>query len=166
MTEDTINRREELEALDGLLASAGADRTRWPAPERLRFASLLAADSDAQRMLREARALDRLLDLAPRAKVSEDAIARRIVAAAASEGRAKRRSPSFVRLMAREAGWPAAALMAASLLLGAFAGTTGALDPAFEPLTSASAGGGEIEADPSLIALGGDETGIFEEDLS
>jgi hypothetical protein len=142
----------------------------------LRFAALLAADSDAQRLLREERALDRLLDLAPRPKLSEDALARRIVAAAVGEARARRHrslfsrvreadASAFVRATARDAGWPAAALMAASLLLGVFAGTTGALDPAFEPLTSAAAGVSEIEADAGLIALGGDEDGIFEEDL-
>jgi hypothetical protein len=165
MTEDTINRREELDALENLLLRAGADRTRWPAPERLRFASLLVSDSEAQRLLREARALDRLLDLAPRPQRSEEAIARRIAAAASREKFGVRRPAPFVRSLARDAGWPAAALMAASLVLGAFAGTMGLLDPAFEPVSTASAGSSDTDADPSLIAFGGDETGIFGEDL-
>ncbi len=62
-------RAEDREALERLLEIYGADRTRWPARERLRFAGVISDDKAAARMLAEADALDRLLEQAPRASV-------------------------------------------------------------------------------------------------
>ena len=59
-------RAEDRLALERLLDVCGADRTRWPARERLRFASFIGEDEGAKRLLAEADALDSLLDLAPR----------------------------------------------------------------------------------------------------
>lgn len=74
----------DIAALSRLLESHGADRTRWPAPERLRFAGLLQNDPHARRLLAEAGALDRLLDLAPRvASDREAALTDRIMVSAA-----------------------------------------------------------------------------------
>ena len=76
-------RAGDIAALGRLLESHGADRTRWPAPERLRFAGLLKGDPEARSMLAEAAALDRLLDMAPRIGVErEAALADRILAGA------------------------------------------------------------------------------------
>ena len=55
---------KEMDALERLLDVYGADRTRWPARERLRFASLVTDEPKAQRLMAEAAALDRLLDVA------------------------------------------------------------------------------------------------------
>jgi hypothetical protein len=78
-------RKEELAALSRLIEASGADRTRWPAPDRLRFAGLLKSDPEARRMLAEAAALDRLLDKAPRVPESRHAeLADRIAAMARS----------------------------------------------------------------------------------
>jgi hypothetical protein len=57
--------RQDLAAFEEFLARHGTDRTRWPAHERLAFASLLATSHEAKRLFREAELLDRLLDLAP-----------------------------------------------------------------------------------------------------
>lgn len=144
--------RAELEELERVLATYGADRDRWPAAARLRFAPLLAGDAEARRMLSEARALDRLLDRAP--VVSEarrEALAARLVGEAIRAPRIAEPAVTPPMTEARRAvvveldraaaggrrrvkrlphpGWfnggrqmPAAALLAASLLLGIFAG--------------------------------------------
>src|SRR5262245_24660537 len=77
----------EMEAFEQLLASHGADRTRWPAPARLRFAPLLSVSAEARRRLAEAEALDRLLDLAPAPRTNQSALADGIVAAALAEAK-------------------------------------------------------------------------------
>ncbi len=78
-------RSRELGAFARLLDGYGADRTRWPAPERLRFASLLAEDAEARRLLAEAAALDRLIDMAPLvAESRREALVERILERAAS----------------------------------------------------------------------------------
>src|SRR5262245_7919941 len=88
MTKDM--RAEDRQALERLLEIYGADRTRWPARERLRFASLVAEDEASRRLMAEASALDRLLDVAPKASAArEHALKERIVAAALRQGHAK-----------------------------------------------------------------------------
>ncbi len=85
-------RAEDREALERLLDIYGADRTRWPARERLRFAGIVGEDKVAARMLAEADALDRLLEQAPRASVADvDALKERIMAAALRSQRAAAR---------------------------------------------------------------------------
>jgi hypothetical protein len=185
MTEDNIKRGDDIEALERLLASHGADRTRWPAPERLKFAGLLATDAEAKRLLREAAVLDRLLDLAPRpSQESASALAGRIVAAATAEaGERRARRPGrgsqqpapwiaqAVRAFALRPGAMgaprslAAGLLAASLLIGAFAGSLGALDSAIDPINAATSDDGGTDADATQLALGSDEAGLLEEDL-
>lgn len=77
--------KQELAALSRLIEASGADRTRWPAPDRLRFAGLLKSSPEARRILAEAAALDRLLDMAPRVPESRHAeLADRIAARARS----------------------------------------------------------------------------------
>lgn len=138
---------KEMDALERLLEVYGADRTRWPARERLRFASLVTDEPEAQRLMAEAAALDRLLD-APSAAghEQEQALAGCIMAAA----RAQQHKPlsasdvepavsNIVKLPAwvrrpQIAGtfgaseWPAAGLLAASLVLGVMLGSAGTLD--------------------------------------
>src|SRR4029079_5524911 len=76
-------RAEDREALERLLDIYGADRTRWPARERLRVAGVIGEDRSSARMLAEADALDRLLEQAPRASSADvEALKERIMAAA------------------------------------------------------------------------------------
>lgn len=171
------SRSDVMRALESVIATYGADRTRWPAPDRLRFASLLAESAEARRLLAEAAALDRLLDGAPAFQESRcGGLAERIVAAALAEPRQARRrtlqSPSAQRWSgARRAagsagGWAPAAMLAASLALGIFAGTSGYAEEAVPSLTAAlSSDSAEMELDATEIALDGYGGGDFEEEL-
>jgi hypothetical protein len=122
-----------------LLDVYGGDRTRWPMEARAAAAHLVARDVDAQRLLAEAEALDRVLERAPLpALAKEAALADRIVAAA-------QRSPRIVKLGGARPAEPAApaaararrlplrfssanvgaaALLVASLMIGVVIGRT------------------------------------------
>ena len=138
---------KELDALERLLDVYGADRTRWPARERLQLASLITDEPEAQRLMAEAVALDRLLDVAPAARTEqEQGLTGRIVAAARGQQHkplsASQVSPAVSNIVklpawvrrpqiARAFGasdWPAAGLLAASLVLGVMLGSAGMLD--------------------------------------
>ncbi len=182
MTQDKTIRADDLDALEQLLASHGSDRTRWPAPARLRFASVLASNGAAKRLLDEAEALDRLLDLAPQPTAERVAAVAARISAQAGEGghgvsnlhRAPRRAARVETLSAPRArafslgrggdgmGAIAAGLMAASLVVGAFAGSAGLLDRAIEPFTAVASD--EADADATQLALGADETELVEEE--
>ena len=132
---------EKRETLARLLAAYGADRTRWPAASRDRFRDLIASDAEAQRLVREAEALDGLLqaaDASP-AAVSADLVAR-VMQRAAEVPRAKpmpREPADVVDIAARRAArrvpqspgyrseWRAAAVLAASLAFGLYIGGQG-----------------------------------------
>jgi hypothetical protein len=185
MTGNGTDRRTEIEALDALLASCGADRTRWPAHARLKFASLVATDPEAQRLVKEAAALDSVLDRAPAPVRPSDALAERIVATAIAGARDRDPRASDIRLPTRSrpsaagAGrgiswarmrdvsampWPAAALLAASLVIGAFAGTSGVLDQALVPIAEVAASDSDMEADASQLAFGDDAADLYAEE--
>jgi hypothetical protein len=123
--------------LQHLLEVHGADRSRWPAAERLRLAPLIAGDARAKTALSEAQAFDRLLDLAPSVSIErERALARRIATAAAEQ--ALRPASNVVALKLKPASilaaglrHPAAALLAASLVIGIIVGSSGVTQPAF-----------------------------------
>lgn len=188
------DKQREIEALGVLLDRYGADRTRWPAPDRLRVAPLLKESSEARRLLAEAAAFDRLLDLAPtvaaerQAALVDGIVARALrtpaaagpgvgVAAASSDRDHRPASPARAgdvtavrsgrragRPMPRfgsSAAWPAAALLAASLVLGIFAGSNGLLPSATFGLTTSAAS--DTEFDGRLLALG-PESGLADED--
>ena len=148
---------EDREALTQLLEVYGADRTRWPARERLRFAGLVCEDREAHSLVAEAAALDRLLDLAPKASENrERALADRIVATAVAARRPSRRPFLAGRFAGSE--WPAAGLLAASLVLGVFVGSTGTLDPTVQEV--AEVAGIATESDDFQLALG-DEVALW-----
>jgi len=168
MTEKTTIEGTGLDALEQVLERFGSDRTRWPAPVRRDLAGLLAASTDAKARLREAEALDRLLDLAPEPVIDTRVLADRIMAAAAAE------TPAVATPKARiawpgfgggatgaRAEWPAAALLAASLVLGMVFGLNGTLDNAVAPLVQAST---DAVIDPGQIAFDSDAFGMYEED--
>jgi hypothetical protein len=91
-----------LTEFERLLDVYGGDRTRWPMEARAAAAHLVARDVDAQRLLAEAEALDRVLERAPLpALAKEAALADRIAAAA-------QRSPRIVKLGGARPAEPAA----------------------------------------------------------
>lgn len=191
------NDPRELEALRQLLDVHGADRTRWPARERLRFATLPGGNQAARRLTAEAEALDRLLDRAP--VTSEQrrlALAERILARAIHEGcpeaeapravqdsvapsaeprgataddfpRPSRHLASAARFSARRmaGGWPAATLLAASLLVGVLAGAAGVVSPALQSLPGLASleAAGNASSSASAVAAWDDAT-VSDED--
>jgi hypothetical protein len=161
---------KELDALERLLDVYGADRTRWPARERLRFASLITDEPEAQRLMAEAVALDRLLDVAPAArKDQEQGLTGRIVAAARGQQHKPLRGsevapaisnivklPAWVRRpqIARAFGasdWPAAGLLAASLVLGVMLGSAGMLDSTMQEVAEVAGLSSSLTVEPQLM---------------
>ena len=179
MTAKDHERSTDVEALQRLLDVYGADRSRWPARDRLKFAELLAESADARRILGDAGAFDRLLDMAPGAEAAAvGALAGKIAAAASAEPKRAGRSieaphamgatRTVKRLPERTRqiiDWPAAALMAASLVLGVFVGTNGYFDDVTGQTAVVAASGADIDTDASAIAFGGDAASLLEEDL-
>ncbi|MCB1504711.1 MAG: hypothetical protein KDJ47_07005 [Hyphomicrobiaceae bacterium] len=81
-------KRSEIERLQAVVDVHGGDRERWPAADRLALGALVAHDDEAAAIVREALALDRLLNVAPALSPEREArLAQRIVAAAVKEGR-------------------------------------------------------------------------------
>ncbi len=176
-------RAEDREALERLLDIYGADRTRWPARERLRFAGVISEDKTAAHMLAEADALDRLLEQAPRASSADvEALKERIMAAAlrakapqfavvaggkAPAGKVAAGRPAVVARFAR-GEWPAAAMLAASLVLGVVLGSTGSLDSTFQQVaevTGLRSAQTDISTDNSQLALGEEIEAQPDEDM-
>ncbi len=165
----------ELAALVNRLEISGADRTRWPAQERLRFAPLISGNAEAQRLVAEAAALDRLLDKIPAADPANlHGLIDRIVAAAEAEGQprtdnvvsisAARRTPAAAAKrppIHQRSTWQAAALLAASLFVGAFVGKSGLLNSA---VPSLGAQYDVAEADATELVIDGNRSSLIEED--
>lgn len=182
----TRTSRPQIERLQMVLDVHGSDRDRWPAADRLELARLLANDGEAQTLLSEAKAFDRLLDMAPRtSQARTQALAQRIIAAAKSEGQrtddaiqlpnsetssrpraavpSHRRRPGAWTPGRSHAPMRSVALLAASLLMGLFAG---ALVLPADVLTGARAVA-ETSDDYMLqqLVLGEDSNETNEEDL-
>jgi hypothetical protein len=173
MTKDT--RMEDRRALERLLEIYGADRTRWPARERLRFATLVAEDAASRRLMAEASALDRLLDVAPKASADrEHALKERIVAAALRQGHPKLAVVArgfestasgwrgWVRRAPASGGWAAGGLLAASLLVGVMLGSAGTFDTAVQQVAEVA---GYSTTDTSHLAQSDGMVGSADEDV-
>jgi hypothetical protein len=168
-------RQSELEALGAVLDAYGADPKRWPRGAEMRFKDLMASSAEARRMVREAQALDDALNrevmLSPaRHKVLSD----RIVSAAMKEKTTQETSKTSVtqaapqrkvyRDTARDAGWwQSATVLAASLLLGLFVGTSSTLGPAVSELTNAATLTSASSGNEISEIYGGDD--LAEEDV-
>jgi hypothetical protein len=174
-TKDT--KAKDRQALACLLEVYGADRTRWPARERLRFASFICEDEAARRLVAEAGALDALLDRASRAsEAHEHALKERIMAAAMRSGERKlavvtgrggvsaawARRPAFTKVTTR-AEWPAAALLAASLVVGVVLGSAGTFDTTVQQMAEAT--GFATASEFPQLALGEEIITVSDEDL-
>lgn len=166
------NAANEIEALKALLEIYGADRSRWPARDRLKFAEFLSESAEARRLLADAEAFDRLLNMAPEPQAADlGALSDRILAAAGPRSAtvtAFPQSSGRARVPARpktETDWPAAALLAASLILGIFAGVSGYADGVTSGTLEVAASGSESNSDVGALAFGSDTAGLLEEDL-
>ena len=119
-----------LDKLEATLDTYGADRTRWPAPLRHALSGLIAGNAEAQELLKQAEAFDRLLDKAPQYDAARlGKLTERIVAAAERQPRlvAEQRVATGHLALRHRHGLAATAL-AASLVLGVLAGQSNAFN--------------------------------------
>jgi hypothetical protein len=159
--------------LTRLLEAWGGEPGRWPEHIRGRIERLAQTHHDGRRLIAEARALDRVLDRARDASAHLSPAARRmladriVAAAMASAPAGPARTAEVIRLPSRARPqvqpsavvgrrWPAASLMAASLLAGLYLGGSINLAPMFQEL--ADAAGLSTVVDTSAVALGDDLT--------
>lgn len=167
----------------------GGDLKRWPAEARESARAMTSSDAAFARRLREAQALDGVLmrvEDEAAAEVSRDAVARltdRVLADVANAQKVERLQPNAtppapdLRAPRRFPDWfkapvsvanalPASAaggLLAASLMLGIFAGSSGWLDSAAGPVASAF---GFTDGDAvALVGADDDFVGLVEEFL-
>jgi len=126
-----------------LVEAYGADPRRWPEAEREAALRFVESDVEAQRILEEVRALDRIIDFADTAPVTPELRAR-ILSAIAPRSQAARTSARLRAWAPQTPQWIPLAAFAASLLLGLGAG---ALIPSL-------AGLDEPQGEAALLALG------------
>jgi hypothetical protein len=155
------NENHELQALDAVLGIFGAKPERWPPEQRDRLLALVQNDAQAAVHFAEAKAMDKLLDLAPAAEVDAELEARILAAAArmpqvrqgqvsaSSQSLSNAASAHAVRV-SRRWEWRAAALLAASLVLGVYLGLSGRAQPVMDGLNILAAAGEEVS-----VGLGG-----------
>lgn len=134
----TEAKNKELALLDDVLDAYGADRTRWPAVARREISALLAQSAEARSRQEAAAAFDRLLDTAPSPDADRMAVlADRIMDRARTTPRVVATTPASrlggtLPVLRRHAGGIAA--LAASLMLGVFAGQSASMAPTVSEL--------------------------------
>lgn len=158
-----------LDKLEAALDTYGADRTRWPAPLRLTLSGLIAGSTEAQRMLRDAEAFDRLLDKAPQYDASRlGQLSERIASAAERQPRLVSDRPASATETAARPGFLrrhngfAATALAASLVLGIFAGQLNVFNSTADVLLGGSSNGATTGRQ---VAQTDDADSFLDEDL-
>jgi hypothetical protein len=153
-----------LDKLGDALDTYGGDRTRWPAPLRLALSGLVAGNAEAQTMLKDAEAFDRLLDCAPQYDAARlGNLKERIAAVAAGQPRLVVMQPAAKSnpRVRRYHGMVATAL-AASLVLGIFAGQLKAVNSTADVLLGDSA---RYTNNSRQLAQTDDADSLLDEDL-
>ena len=124
----------QIKRLNDILAAFGPDADRWPDEERASLVALARSDAEAEGLLREAEALDRVMALAPAGNPSAGLKDRIVAAAAADADKEARivpisaaRAATQGRSRPRGAYWEGVAL-AASFVLGLYLGIAGACE--------------------------------------
>lgn len=146
--------RAELTAFEDHLDIHGSRAERWPDAARERFEPLLERSGRARELLAEARALESLLDRAPLPDEQRmQALAGRIVAAAAVEAGGKQASTPIIDLASHQRmrrspapafRWKVASALAASLIAGIYLGASPPVTSAVEAIANAVG----VPADP------------------
>jgi hypothetical protein len=172
-----------LERIETLVATYGAARDRWPADDRAAIEAFLAASPEAQHLVAEAEALDRLLNqasstatLAQVRRVRErlfaelDAQTGTAGSDASDAGEGATVIPFQIPARVRPAEsvkqplWREAALLAAALMLGVFVGTQNLVDGSRLGLPGFTAAAVESD-DISELAFDGESETLLVEDL-
>lgn len=147
-------RKRDIETLQLGLQRYGADPARWPEDLRALLNDASPDDADVQGLIAEARALDSVLEAgngdvaAGKLDQKEAALATRIMAVVEAEKAQTTKILPFRRKAGGPIGSPsswqtriewnvAGGLLAASLMLGIFAGASGWIDSAADPVASA-----------------------------
>jgi hypothetical protein len=129
MAADT-NDKAGMDRLRQVLDAYGGDAARWPRADAERLATLVASDAVACRAVAEARALDRVLAMAPGVDAAHTRSLADRIAAEVMTNRvqvvdlATRRAAGTIRPLPRRNLWRAGAALAASLLVGMFVGAS------------------------------------------
>lgn len=143
------NNKARLERLQTVLEAYGVDRSRWPEPDRLEFTDADISGEAVARETADARALDVLLAHAGTPTPAAGAAARiaaRIVDADedATVVTMQNRKPSAAQ-SGLASHWPAAGLLAASLVVGILLGQSNIwTDPISGSFLTADAGISEL----------------------
>jgi hypothetical protein len=162
-----------LDKLEAALDTYGADRTRWPAPLRLTLSGLIAGNPDAHTMLKNAEAFDRLLDSAPQYDMDRlGRLSDRIATAAEGQprliashaGPAKARPSAWWTSVRHHHGLAATAL-AASLVLGVFAGQSRMFNTTADVLLGGDGVTATTDDGSKQFAQTDDADGLLDEDL-
>lgn len=136
-----------LAELQAVLETLGARPERWPPDQRARLMTLVESDVRAAQAFSEAKALDRLLGMAQDGSAPDAGLEARILAAAGHTPQAHRPltvvgGTDGARGRSEHASggsgqrrWQAAALLAASLLLGVFIGLSGSAIPVLQDIS-------------------------------
>ena len=163
---NTSDHNKNLALLETTLETYGADRTRWPAEIRRELTGIIGVSVEAQRQMTEAAALDRLLDMAPALPdARRQALANRIVGVAKTTPRvasssAPTRKPVTASYLenGRRENWAAGMALAASLVLGLYAGSHQSVMPALQEIASAAGFGSDAGLGQADI---GDDSEIY-----
>lgn len=167
---NTTTPRTERELLEMTLEIYGADRTRWPVQRRHELSQFIAASAEAQKLIADAAAFDRLLDSAPTVDIDrqKDLFAR-IMSEVERAPRVVIDQAPLVRLPVntRQPQWRrwggAGAALAASLMLGVIAGQSASFSTAAEDFVAMA--GFDTGTASQQVAQSDDSGGYFEEDL-
>ena len=155
MTKDSEQTKQSFDLLDRTLDAYGGNASRWPDGLRTRLSVFVAANSEAQKRVAAAQALDQVLDFAPRLSDAQNAtLAERIVTRAAHQPRVVSKAgppPPRVR-----SGWHnnhglAGAALAASLVIGLLAGQNTAFTTLTEVIQVAQSDDADTAIDEDLL---------------
>ena len=162
---DNLELKQAFDLLDETLDTFGADSARWPAAARQRLLPLLAGNVQAQRRVAAARALDRVLNAAPRLSDARHAALLETIVHKAE------RQPRIVSQTAAERPSPlmrlrrhsmAAAALAASLMIGVLSGQNTTVGSLSEAMVT---GGVSSSATGQQVAQSDDPKTFLDEDL-
>ena len=183
---DRTHRSATLERLEQVLDAYGGDPIRWPDNERDVLLALVRQSPKASARLQEAEVLDQILSHGDRwtepvscsmanrlADGVMEAIATRETMAAEASGQVtvdsirdktlddvvtldSYRSGANVGRQPKRNSWPAAALMAASLVFGVYLGASGVLTPVFDEFAEFTGGVNTSDTELAELSFGPD----------
>ncbi len=179
MTETNKQHKQRALLVD-VLERFGSQASRWPASERAELLALVERDDEARQLFLEAEALDEALSYAQQPSSQElTQLSSRILDSLDVMPEAKRDRPLETEFEGKvlplrvpkpqvwqREPWPTAALLAASLVIGVWVGTSGAFDGVSQTLQSVAGWSEPYEADATETALLEDDMEIsVDEDL-